>query len=269
MIDLALIDLTPISTSVIRLAHAWGKAAGVQVHLLHDLRPRLPALASSSSREAWYQTGEASARETTAVLVRQALGEGHFPPVHITRNEMLSAIGRLHEHHHVRTLFTGAKGTGTLQRLLRGSHILPLVEQLNIPVVAVPLEYRHTGPVDLHVAVGQEHLFDPKCLSSFVGEHPAMVRSVEFFSVDQPDARENSEARLQDLARRADLPVPVTIASFRSEDPPEIFKEKLANQPSGMLVLKRGSRSLMDHVGRRFMVNDMVHEGSLPLIILS
>jgi nucleotide-binding universal stress UspA family protein len=269
MIDLALIDLSPNSPTVIGSAYWWSTRTGGELHLLHDLKPRLPALSDMAVREQWFLQEETRARQLALSWVDQTV-PGIFPPVHISRNNMVGLVERLQENLGVRMVFAGAKGAGILSRLLLGSHIITLTEHFQIPIMAVPAGYTHHGPVDLVVAVGHEHPVDGHRLGEFLSSHRNAIGSVELVAVDrEPTDTAVNEAALERLAGQLGKGQRVERTVLQGSNVLEVLKRRLVQRPSGMLLVHKGSRGLLDHTFRSFMVNELVHDGTVPLIILS
>jgi hypothetical protein len=269
MIDLALIDLTPNSIAVIRLAHWWSTTAERPLHLLHDVKKVLPALTDQETQEAWFAMESTEARIKAQRMGDEAVGAQTFFPIHISRDRIMEQIELLHGRERLNVIFVGAKGTGFLDRVLKGSHIITLTEKFEIPIVAVPVGYEYRGKIDLHVAVSHHHPFDAASFLSFFKRHEALIRSVEFLSVDTDEADQvPNMALLATLAGECRLEIPVTSRSYQGRDPLSVFKEHLTGDPARMLIVQKGSRSWADQMFRKFLVNELVYDGSVPMIIL-
>ena len=107
-------------------------------------------------------------------------------------------------------------------------------------------------------------------LSKFLNLAGSQVRKIVFFSVitqeDDYNATENYLRELVNLFsdKREDTSYELFVGRTAFEDLKRILSEK----KDEFIIVQRGSRMLMDQIFRKFLINELVYEGNIPLVIL-
>ncbi|NHW58665.1 universal stress protein, partial [Escherichia coli] len=57
-------------------------------------------------------------------------------------------------------------------------------------------------------------------------------------------------------------------AIYESNVPSEGIKKVINNNETEILVLQKGNRFVTDHIFRKFLVNELVYVGDIPLVVL-
>lgn len=96
------------------------------------------------------------------------------------------------------------------------------------------------------------------------------MRELEFISVITPDDKELDTLQyIQQLSEYYREKVPeTTYKIFSGKNAFEEIRNFMPRDAKTFLVLQKGSRSLNDQVFRKFVANDLIYHGAIPLIIL-
>jgi hypothetical protein len=90
-----------------------------------------------------------------------------------------------------------------------------------------------------------------------------------FFHLAAPnEGTEGMEKHLRELSDLFSHRFETDFAVFAGDDPFQDIKKVVVDRTDEVLVVQRGSRLLTDQLFRRFLIDELVYEGHIPLVVL-
>lgn len=268
---IVLYDFSPCARQALRVAHQWSKWTGAALHLLHNLEDSLaPAMADQELRQQLTAISKAEAFNKIQRSFQEVTGETLQPVnVHIAVKSIAPSIDRLAGELNAQLLFAGLKERGVLQRLLIGSTVLNLLEHARVPVVTIPKNSGTFSKLRLHISVSYHFTFNSIALQQFLQLMGSKTDFIDFISVlTRDDDRQRAVHHLAKLESLFSGQARVQTHLFEGNEPLVQVKAYMATQEGGVLMLQKGSRAFSDYLFREFFINELIHDASLPLIIL-
>jgi len=263
---IVLIDLSEYSENLISFALNFAKCMDAKVILVHQVLGMVPALADKESRN---EIIRAEMEDAADHLSELAHGKLEDDSLVISQQPVLKILNNLKSNAYNDWVFAGLKGTGLLKRLFIGSTTLSIINESDLLTVAVPVSSVISVPKKL--VVGVTHRFPLnkpqfEILLSALAQH---IRGVEFFTI-LPDDEDEDVAQNYLLSLQSEYSAyNSSIFLTKGTDKFDALKSHVQQAEQCFLVLQQGSRSLMDELFRKFMINELVYSGSIPLIVLS
>lgn len=264
-----LIDFSPQTDVILELAKRWSEIIKAEILLIHQITYAVPALADSDTRTKiiQFEKGKATAEINRAI-------QKHFEKNDtvefeiVEKNLVPSLKNKLGKTGHD-IVVLGTEGSGIFEKYFMGSTALKIIDELNHLIITVPPFYETRFPQTLTVAVTQKYPLNRKIFSEFLGAVQNFIELLHFVSIVTPDVNLNKEHEyLLNLTRECEHNIPCTYDIFEGKSAFDEIKKFVADNPNTMLVVQKGSRTITDHLFRKFMINDLVHDNSLPLIVV-
>jgi hypothetical protein len=82
------------------------------------------------------------------------------------------------------------------------------------------------------------------------------------------DSKPLMEKKLNNLVKLFGEKYNAKTKIFEAEDCNEIINKLIKNKKHDLLVVQKGSRGLKDKLFRKYLVNELIYEGQIPLIVL-
>ncbi len=260
---IALIDFSAYSHALAELATRWSEVSNARLVFVHQVAGIFPALADEATRQEIIRHEKDQALEELKTLAAEkGLKEDDVQYV-VTEYYLLNTVRDLLKEGYNDVVLVGVRGAGMLRHLLMGNTATTIVNEMACTVVAVPDTLCAASdalcnllPRRLVVALSHRFPLNEKAFDDFLDQYRPVITQLEFISsVDDPEEEEMTQY-VKSLAEKYHQQHPSTYRVFKGK---EHFKQ---------VMVQRGSRTLTDRLFRRFLVNDIVHEGSLPLVVL-
>lgn len=266
---IVLIDFSSYSKFELQLAKHWADSMAANVLLLHEPVVMAPALTDGSTRN------EISQYETEKALNRlKAFAIQHLPDTrhisyHVADESVLFSLQRLLSEYYYNVVFVGLKGTGFLKRIFMGSMAIRVIDETNNVVVAVPKHAFNMSPDTLYVSVYYKYRLNTAEFDKVLQLFGDKIKHIRFLSVvAKKDSMKQTIAYLEGLRKQYNGERETYIEIFKGEDAFYTLKQYMNAHADGMLVVQKGSRSFTNQVFRRFLINELVYDASIPLIVL-
>lgn len=263
----ALIDFSAYAPVLVRYAHTLSQAWRCEVTFVHQTITAVPALADDDSKQhiMLVQQREALDRLKALVSTEVLMLHAHFQ---VTDKELVQWLLDLDHVQYHNWVLTGLKGTGTLQQIFVGSTTNQIIEHTDLPVIALPLLRQVAYPKKIALGMHHKHPINmPVCRQML--EHLRIHSPyLTFFTII---TKEEEEAAATTYLREVAAAFPeweINTRVYRGVQPMEQMKAMMLAQPHTVLMLQQGARSLTDLLFRRFMINDLVYDGNIPLIVI-
>lgn len=265
-----LIDFSPYSEHLIRFAYDWAKKVDAEILLLHKTTVMSPVMAPHESKMHLAQIAHRDALERLHQCMESTLPKSASAKLIASERKLIYQLRNLLKEPYNHLVFLGLKGAGLLKKVFIGSEAVRVIEEIDNPIVAMPKNAVCCARETIHVAVRKSYPLNVAELSKFLNLAGSQVRKIVFFSVitqeDDYNATENYLRELVNLFsdKREDTSYELFVGRTAFEDLKRILSEK----KDEFIVVQRGSRMLMDQIFRKFLINELVYEGNIPLVIL-
>ncbi|MDN3687321.1 universal stress protein [Cyclobacterium jeungdonense] len=264
---IVLIDFSPYTQTILKLAFEWQKSYDISLKFIYKIPGLAPTLANSSSKDQIieFEKKEAGKAFTDAI---NKLGVSHGDVDFLAIDKQLTHF-LSEETSQDDILLLGLKGTGFLKKLLIGSTATDIINHLNRLIIALPKSIEHAIPTKLALACHVKYPLNEQALSFLLNTLGSSVVEIELLTIlTDKEERGESEAYLNKLKDKLSIQYRCTVKLYEGADAFEIIKTRYRNFPDNYLVLQKGSRTLNDQLFRKFFINDLVHDGQTPLMVL-
>lgn len=266
-----LIDFSDYSANQIRFARQWSESTDGEIILVHQTTPLIPTMTDEQSKQLIRENTNRAAREELIKLTIQTVGNtsgfGYLASEKDTE-EILNDLTKQHEYNNI--LLVGLRGTNnTLRKLLMGSFALNIIENAKNIVVTLPKQTKHFEQSSIFVAVNKSYPVNLRQFEKLLSTFDKTKLSITFFSVIKNGENEiEAENHLNELYESFKNETIVNTLLIEGDNVQTEITDLLENRPNTLLVVQKGSRFLVDKLFRHFLINDLMHDGNIPLIIL-
>jgi len=264
---ITLVDFSGYTPTLQQAAARFAQALQADVVLMHQVAGVFPAFSDGDSRRQVINKEISVAEEKLQALAQPF----NFTNLQFAVSEqpLTQQIKALQNEGYTDWLFLGLKGTGLLKRWFIGSTALEVIENGNCVTVALPQHTEVTIPQRLVIAISENYDLNQTQLRLLLEGLKNELTDIEFVTVDTGNEGEGaSEANLQNL-QQAYAAYNASYKIFNGNNALAEIKAHMQQCPNAYLVLQRGARTFEDTVLRRFMVNELVYNASIPLIVLT
>ncbi|HEY8401458.1 MAG TPA: universal stress protein [Cytophagaceae bacterium] len=274
---IALIDFSLYSHALIELASRWCEIANAELLLVHSTPVLVPAMASQNTKDEVFESEKKEIISKLSKLTGEKVPSAVKVDYLVTNKDLLDILPEIvNQNDYNDFLLVGVKGTGMLKKILIGSTATKIIEELNYPTIALPSKLCATQdnkcnllPEKLIVALSYKFPLNEAAFANFLTTYKGSIKKVEFMSVIQSDETEEMAGQyLNTLSEKYKNQVPVSYKIFNGKDVYNEIKEYVSREKDTLLVVQKGSRSLKDQLFREFLINRIVHDGSMPLVII-
>lgn len=272
---IVLIDFSIYSHALVELGIRWCEIANAQLLLVHQVPGIVPAMTNSESKD------EIIKEEKTQALAKlERFATEKVPPsipVHyrVTAGNLLNSIDELLKQEYNDIILVGIKGTGMFKKILMGSTATEVINEINQLVVAVPdklcvapHKFCNLIPRKLIVSLSYKFPLNENAFDNFLTTFKSSITQIEFISVHSEEKDEKALRYLESLSQKYGERIPCSYKVFTGKDVFDELKKHVRQDNDTTLVVQKGSRNLTDQFFRKFLINQLVHDGSIPLVIL-
>lgn len=261
------IDFSKFTANQLKLADAWAKAYNLELIVVHEQDVVTPALVDPTLRTQIIYDVQGDIKNEFKKLKNSCLSADTKNSFHLLQQGLIPFL----EEHADETsmVLMGLKGTGKLMQIFIGSTTLRIIESANCIVIAAPIAFNAALPARLIVGINHRYPINEKALHSTIDLLAIKLKEIQFVTVltDDDDRRE-TENYLEVLVSRFGSKGSVSSEIFEGDDAFRKIKSYVQSKEEAFLVLQKGSRTFQDRIFRKFVINELIYDGSLPLIIL-
>ncbi|HMO33391.1 MAG TPA: universal stress protein [Lacibacter sp.] len=265
-----LIDFSPASATLLEFARNWSRLLEADIRLVHQVYGMAPVLTDAESKLALLQAEQQEAEYKLQELIRSCELPRHKTTIAVTAGNLAGYLRQELQLFTGGIIVTGLKGTSPLKQLFIGSTPLKLIEEADQLVIAVPAHASTLPPHTLNVALHYKHPINQAAFAQLLEQLQPHVQTLNFFSVvTANDDAAATTACLEETSQAYATRYHTSNYQFVGEQE-QVFNEikNYLQGREGYLVVQEGSRTLRDQLFRRFLINDLIYDGSLPLIVL-
>jgi hypothetical protein len=264
-----LVDLSSDSEHLIQFAYNWSKDVSADMLLLHNTVIMLPALTPYESKKELTKIANNESLDKLRRLAETVLPEVMSIRFFVSEKPMVTQLQTLLRGSFNNLVFLGLSKKGLLEQIFIGSEAVKVIDGIDNLIVAVPLNPECCSPETIHVAVQKNNPLNIIDFNKFLNFRKAGIKDIVFFSVLEPnDDWNDAEKYLRDLTELYSDRYGTTSEMYKAQSGFQDLKRVILSKKDDFIVVQRGSRMFLDQVFRKFLINDLVYEGNIPLVIL-
>lgn len=264
-----LIDFSENTPNLLRQVEAWCAHSRAHLLLLHQADFVVPTRLDDRVREQVILQHNNEVEAEMRKLALETLNPTTKFVCIATQLSLADKLDQLMDEPHEYTVFAGLKGTGILKRLLMGSMVLNVVENLDTTLVALPTNTDGLLPKRVHVAVGNKYTVNATALNNFLellGDRVELLRFFHLATKGKPQAK--ILGQMKSLEKLFKDKFPTQVMLHEDDSSVDKMKSVASGGSDDILVVQRGPRNLPDQLFRKFLTNELVYDGRVPLVIL-
>jgi len=264
-----LVDLSSDSEHLIRFAHQWSQNIGADMLLVHHTLVMLPALTPFESKKKLTKIANQESLDKLRRLAETVLPGlmsirffvSEKPLVHQLRTLLRGPFNNL--------VILGLSKKGLLEKLFIGSEAVKVIGGIDNLIVAVPLNPECCSSETIHVAVQKNNPLNIVDFNKFLNFREVSIKDIIFFSVLEPgDDADDAEKYLKDLTELYADRYGAAYEVYKNQSGFQDLKRIILSKKDEFIIVQRGSRMFLDQIFRKFLINELVYEGNIPLVIL-
>lgn len=264
-----LIDFSELSGNLIQYACVWAVQENAEILVVHETSPMVPGFSDNDTREIIIKDTNSEALENLKTLVNQFLPPGLKANYLVSEIHLQLTLDKLAEDDFEDLVFTGLKESGLFEKYFLKSKVLQLIENTNSIIVAMPQEINKYSHENIFVAVSEKTQLNILEFNNFLKFIDEKNTKITFFYLAKPNEdTDEFERQLRNLTDLFADRFNTSFEIYEANNPKKDIKKVINNKIDEILVVQRGSRLLSDQLFRRFLINDLVHQGETPLVIL-
>lgn len=266
---IVLVDFSVNTAALLSYAHSWAGRIGASLLLVHRVEAISPMRAEEATRDMHATRLVLDATEQLEQLVHTFIPGFKAVTFKVVLDSLVSTVIGLLREPFNQLVLTGLKDSSRLRKVLIGSETLRLINHTEGILVAMPPAVTHFTPNRIYVAITTEFPFNDTAFEAALSFFGAGIEALTFFHLAATDEQSDAVARMLDaLATRYGNRYPTETALYQGAHRMEQIKSVINSQIEEILVIQRGSRMWTDQLFRTFTVNELVHEGRTPLMVL-
>lgn len=264
-----LVDLASDSEHLIQFAYNWSKNIGADMLLVHNTVVMLPALTPYESKKNLTKMANREAldqlRRLAGTVLPNVMSIGFF----VSEKHLVTQLRTLLRGPFNNLVFLGLSKKGLLEQIFIGSEAVKVIDGIDNLIVAVPLNPECCSPETVHVAVQKSNPLNIIDFNKFLNFRKESIKNLVFFSVlETGDDWHDADKYLKDLTQLYSDRYSATSEMYKAQSGFQDLKRIILSKKDDFIVVQRGSRMFLDQIFRKFLINDLVYEGNIPLVIL-
>lgn len=264
-----LVDLSSDSGHLISFAYDWSKTIGADMLLVHNTVVMLPALTPYESKKKLTKIANREALDQLRRLAQTVLPNVMSVGFFASEKPLVQQMKTLLRGPFNNLVFLGLTKKGLLEKLFIGSEAVKVIDGIDNLIVAVPLNPECCSPDTIHVAVQKNNPLNIIDFNKFLNFRKASIKDIVFFSVIEPGEDWNdAEKYLRDLTQLYSDRYGAAYEMYKTQSGFQDLKRIILSKKDDFIVVQRGSRMFLDQIFRKFLINDLVYEGNIPLVVL-
>ncbi len=267
---ITLIDFSSYSENLLNFTDTLADITKADILLIHQAPGIVPVLSDDNSRKEIIEIEISEALKKLKDLAKEKISSQKNIKYLVTQKPLVILLPEIGSDDSDDLVLAGLKGTGILKKIFLGSTISKIIDDLNLVTIAVPLKTKDFKPEKLIIGINYRYPLKKSGLDYLLRTLEGSIQELEFISVVTPDDKENETLKyIKQLSEDYRVKVPKTnYKIFSGKNAFDEIKNFMPWDNKTFLVLQKGTRSLNDQVFRKFVVNDLIYHGAVPLIIL-
>lgn len=264
-----LIDFSESSVNLIKYASDWAIQSDADLLLVHQTAVLVPGLADVESRREITHHANTEALRKLRSLAKEIIPIDLKVSYAVSEEHLQLALPHLLTQPFQDLVLVGVKGTGLVKKILLGSVARDVINNTGNCVVAVPKDVSSFSQSTVHVSVTEKYPLNILELNNYLKFLDERNVKITFFHLAGPNEdTEGVEKQLRELSELFSHRFETDFTVFAGAHPFQDIKKIVVDRTDEVLVVQRGSRLLTDQLFRRFLIDELVYEGHIPLVVL-
>ncbi|RZS97225.1 universal stress protein [Cecembia calidifontis] len=265
---IVLADFSDYTKKVLQVAKQWASSSGLEIKVFNELDFQVPTLAGNELRLKMKYGQIHEINRTWLDLKKTIFGEQTKVDFEILEVPLIEFLKK-EKQYESSFILMGLKGGGLLKKVFLGSLVTEVIERLNHVTMAIPKNIQNFEPNKIIISVHPKYKFNLNALEYLLSFLPRSVTTLQWISIAmEKDNVDDLNDYLDALTQKIKTGLKIETAVFSGEDVLQQVKSFITDNNKEILVIQRGSRTFKDKLFRKFLVNDLVYDGSVPLIVL-
>lgn len=263
-----LLDFSAYSKTELLFAKSWIGDMDIEVRVIHQLDLVVPSLASKDIRLKMVYDEKRQILNKWFQLKSEIFSDNEHVKFEILDRSIMDYL-KLTSQNQTIYVMMGLKGGGKLKQIFLGSMVNEVIERLNIVTFALPRELENFTPNEIIILAHPEFNFNLEALHQLLKYVPDNVRTLKWICIAREgETVEDLHDYLEYLIKKTETGLNHELAVFSGKEVLVQVKSFFQSNENKVLIIQKGGRTFMDKLFRKFLINDLVYDGSIPLIIL-
>ncbi|MGY6741463.1 MAG: universal stress protein [Cecembia sp.] len=262
-----MVDFSDYTESTLKMVKDWVAGKNAEIKVLHQLDFHLPTLANHDLRLKLLYDHKRELLNRWFKLSEEIFGSSDAVSFEILEVPILEYLKKTDQD---AMIFMGLKGGGILKQIFLGSMVSEVIERLNHTTIAVPKTLKKQVAFDkLVVTAHPKFGFNEEAFGRLMRCLPSSVRSIHWVGIAREGDDEDAlydYLRMLSIMHAHDLNTEISV--FIGAEVFSKVKSFFIENGNQVLLIQKGGRTFQDKIFRKFLVNDLVFDGSIPLIVL-
>ncbi|MFC0261081.1 universal stress protein [Fontibacter flavus] len=263
-----LLDFSEYSKTELLFAKSWIADRDFEVRVLHQLDLLVPTLTSKDMRLKISYGVKRDILNKWFQLKNEIFPDNEHVKFEILDHSIVDYLTKIPKDERI-FIIMGLKGGGKLKQIFIGSMVNEVIEKLDIVTFALPKSLKNFTPNEIIITVHPEFDFNIEALHQLLDIVPDTVNTLKWISIAKEGEQvEDLNDYLEYLIKRTNTGLQQEMAVFSGMNVFAQVKSFFQSNENKILLIQKGGRTFMDKLFRKFLINDLVYDGSIPLIIL-
>lgn len=262
---IVLIDFSDYSDVLIKFTEKIAQLKKLEIIFIHQVYGMAPALTDIETKIEIIENEKLRAlKKLKSITENDVFKNAKYI---VSNKNLIELINEQTQKNGINIVVAGLKGTGILKQIFIGSTTTQIVNELPTITIAIPLHKSIFIPEKFIVATHYKFPLNVNAFKQLLSVF-STVKSVEFITIaTNEDDSFKSENYIVNLCQLF-LQNQVESKLYIGENALEEIKKHMVKNAQSFLIAQQGSRTLKDNIFRKFMINELVYHGKIPLIIL-
>jgi hypothetical protein len=263
---IVLVDLSQDSKQLIQFAEKLCIETKGRIIMIHRLIGVAPALTDEDSRKIIFE-----AERHKALIMLESLADKFLstkPTLIATNESILKVLNDLKNKIYTDWVLVGLKGTSFFKQLFVGSISLNVIDESQHLTFGIPLKNMDINLSELVVAVSPKYPVKIDYLHLILANLRNSIKKVSFISIISNEEESLETHLLLDSLTHEFSGFSSSFSTFQGDNAKREIENYMDKKETCFLVIQQGSRGIKDLFFRKFFTDDLVYNGSTPLIIL-
>lgn len=264
-----LIDFSHYTEILIKFAQKWCQSIDAEVLLVHQVYSTVPAMTDLESRQRIINYEKSKALEKLSSLAKDNFKTPVKTSCKVIESALTFTLPKILTGGYNDLIIVGTKGAGLFSNFLLGSTTIKVIEKLNYTTIVLPLNHHNKTPKVLTVATHYKFPLNKIDFNILLAVTEKFIEAIRFISVKTPnDDYNKTEEYLKRLHHEYNNQIDASYKIFAGDSVSGELKNYVKKIPNTLMVIQKGSRAISDHLFRKFIINELVNDSSLPLIVI-
>jgi hypothetical protein len=263
---IVLIDFSDYSEVLIKFTERMCNLLELDIVFIHQVYGMAPALTDFETKLEIIEAEKLNALNKLKSITSNTLFKN--AKYIVSNKNLMSLINEQTHKNGINVVITGLKGTGVLKQLFIGSTTTQIVNELDTLTIAIPLQKEIFIPEKLIIAAHYKYPVNKLALEQVLSIFNAKISVLEFITVITNEDNINESKKYLSGLSEYFSSFKVETIIYQGDNVFDEIKNHMSDNKHSFLITQQGSRTLKDAIFRKFMINELVYHGEIPLIIL-